>query len=176
MKGFNLKEVCKQIKYDGKRSLIWSRENGHHYVTNNHWMMRFVDGQMPREILVTLFSIFAEIPKEGRALIMHTGIQNEIKAVNVQGVYSLFANSGDGEITPFIKDLGSVKMRAIRYNEEVVYINEAYSMMVYMESHKPQCSGKLTPVFFMDGAFVILPYRAPGGNDTSILDELIAAV
>lgn len=62
MNGLNIKGLIKQIKAS-KDGLIWSLKDGVHTITNRHWLISFND--VPKEVQVALFSIFAQFPEEG---------------------------------------------------------------------------------------------------------------
>lgn len=174
MKGINLKEVCRQIKASGKRALIWSRQEGFHYITNRHWMLRFADDQLPREVLVVLFSIFAMIPEPGKTIVSYFGDVKEDKLGNMDKIYSPLESAPPGKITPFSKDIDEKsRMRVIQSGTEFIYLNEEYARMVDHDE-VPYCSGVLTPVFFLDGAVIILPYRNTSDKrDQTLLTELV---
>lgn len=177
LRGINLKEVCRQIKLSGKRSLIWSRQEGFHYITNRHWLIRFADDQLPREVLVVLFSVFAMIPENGKTYMTHLEAVNEQKPPGFNSIYSQLETAKPGKITPFSKDLTEKwRMRIIQFGSEFIFLDEEYARMVDQDE-VASCAGKLSPVFFLDGAVVILPYRNTGDkSDQTALTELVGYV
>ncbi|PWV97460.1 hypothetical protein DFQ01_121104 [Paenibacillus cellulosilyticus] len=172
MKGINLKEVCRQIKFHGKRSLIWSRTDEFHYITNRHWMLRFSDSHLPREVLVLLFSVFAMIPEPRKALVANFGDVTEKEAINIQPIYTSLGTAKPGNITPFSKDHDVLRMRIIQSGSDFIYLDEEYVKMVDL-NEEAACTGKVSSVFFLNGAVVILPYRNTSGNEI-LLADLIA--
>lgn len=174
MKGINLKEVCRQIKASGKRALIWSRQGGFHYITNRHWMFRFPDDRLPREVLVVLFSVFAVIPDSGKTMASYFGEVKEDQLDNMDKIYSPLETANPGKITPFTKDINEKsRMRVVQSGTEFIYLAEEYARMVDQDE-VPYCNGVRMPVFFLDGAVIILPYRNNSDkNDQMLLAELV---
>ena len=168
MAGFNIKQVCKQIKADGK-SILWWRQNGLFYITNRHWIIRLPVDELPREILIQLFSIFAEIPNEGEILSDFTGKNNIPKC---DFVYSQMGKARPGKVTPFVKTFepkNFPNLRVIQYKDQILYVNDNYIRMVDFEHETVYCTGKHSPVFFLDGAFAVLPMRQ---DDRSLSEEI----
>lgn len=174
MKGLNIKELCRLIRADKKR-IIWSRSDGYHYITNRRWLVRFKDGELPQEVLVLLFSIFAEIPEPGRSLVSslsHLPLRNK-DALDVRQIYQGFDTAVEGEVTPFIKD-ATMQLRIVKWQDDILYLDENYLSMVDIGSAgPPKCVGKLSPVFFLDGDVVVLPVRTMDDEQDKELLEAI---
>jgi len=163
LQGFNLKQVCKQIKAAGRNNILWWRNDGRFYITNRHWIIRLPDDKLPREILIQLFSIFAEIPADGQIL---SAVVRNKESISIPKdldiVYGHMKNIKPGKITPFIKTSESKhipNLRVIQYKDQILYVNDDYIRMVDIERETPYCTGKHSPVFFLDGTFAVLPMR-----------------
>lgn len=166
MEGLNIKQVCKQIKA-AKLRIIWWRNNNQYYITNQHWIIRLPVDQIPREILIQLFSIFAEIPDEGRILNSWRGSVSSIAEITqaVDGaVYGHMKKAVMGKITPLVKvsDTDNPDLRIIHYKgkdnkDQIIYVNDEYIRMADIKREPVYCTGKHSPVFFLDGSFAVLP-------------------
>jgi len=160
--GFNVKQVCKQIKATSK-SILWWRHDGRYYITNRHWIIRLPVDELPREILIQLFSIFAEIPTEGNILSMFGGNRGNVPIPKDLGVvYDHMEKMKPAQVTPFVKTSESKNvpnLRVIQYKDQILYVNDDYIRMVDIERETPYCTGKHSPVFFLDGTFAVLPMR-----------------
>jgi len=171
----NIKELCKQIKKSP--SIIWTVQNGTHYVTNRHWAVRYTE--LPREVLIQLFCIFAEIPKEGETISFSKsyGFVSHSSA-NVERVFKDQEKVTDtGLVTPYLKthdDYGN--LRIIKIGKEFAYINEDYMKLVTdCESTSVVCSGRLSPISFYDNMLIILPVRTANEKDSGVINELLAS-
>ena|GEM_PF-1948773 len=187
MNGLNIKQVCKQIKA-AKPSILWWRNNDQYYVTNRHWIIRLPVDQTPREILIQLFSIFAEIPAEGQILnSWHGSISNISKiSQDVDGtVYSYMQKAVIGKVTPLVKvgDMDVPDLRLIHYKgkdgkNRILYVNDEYIRMVDIKREPVYCSGEHSPLFFMDGVLAVLPmrrYAEPDDDEAKFILNWMAA-
>lgn len=187
MKGLNVKQVCKQIRA-AKLSILWWRKNDQYYITNRHWILRLPVDQTPREILIQLFSIFAEIPDEGRILNSWRGSVSSIAKIpqDVDGaVYSHMQMAVMGKITPLVKvsDTDDPDLRIIHYKgkddkDRIVYVNDEYIRMADIKREPVYCSGERSPLFFLDGTLAVLPmrrYAEPDDDETKFILNWMAA-
>ncbi len=166
----NEKELCKQIKKSAKIGLIWTIQEGMNYITNRHWAVRY--REVPRDVLVALFSVFAQLPEEGQTLNFTFGQTVETN-VNVKRVFDE-SNDNDvkGKVTSYLSDsYGPYMVRIINSDKGFIYIKDDYMKMVGDE--EPLCKGINTPVSFCDNNFIILPVRVSNNNDNT-LHDLIA--
>lgn len=181
MAGFNLKQVCKQIRIAGKHNILWWRQNGYHFVSNHHWVIRQPEDEFPNEMLVELFSIFVRIPENDHAFRKCCGNVEMIKLPNTDHIYSTMKHATPGEITPFIRVSNSKNSnlypntRVILHEKRIIYVNDDYIRMVDYQVETPLCTGEHTAMFFMDGAFVVLPVRVNGPEkEQTMIRELMA--
>ncbi|BBI32344.1 hypothetical protein [Cohnella abietis] len=168
----NIKELCRQIKKS--HNFIWTLKEGVHYLTNRHWAIRYEE--LPREVLVQLFAIYAEIPEQGKALVYQSG--TGVSHMDEVDVKKIFDNASKdqfiGEVTSFIKVSGDLRMRVIKINGQFIYLNEEYlKILSDIESSQPYGKGQLRPLTFFDNMFLVLPYRTTT-VDVEILQKLIA--
>lgn len=169
----NIKELCKQIKKS--HCVIWTLENGIHYITNRHWMIKFAE--LPREVLIQLFSIFTEIPSEGESLICQRDSIDRKPAVRCEFIFEeAMKGPKPGEITEFVKVKDpKLQIRVLNFGTFFCYTNEDYMKILRdFEESKPFGSGVYRPISFNDNTFVILPYRVSNDKaDTEMLSELL---
>jgi len=171
----NIKELCKQIKKS--RYVIWTLDNGVHYITNRHWMIKF--SELPKEILIQLFSIFAEVAEEGKSLVYQAGFDAEKKPmVDCEKIF-VEANKGAeyGKITNFVKVIEpKMNLRVASFGKFMAYLDEEYMKIIYdFNAAQPFCGGSFRPVAFNGNTFVILPYRVENDRtEIELLNELLA--
>jgi hypothetical protein len=164
----NEKELIKQIK-KSKHTMIWTIKDGVNYITNRHWMARYKT--VPQVVLTTLFSIFAQIPKEGQALVMSCGITLEQKYINCGKMYDDAIKGSQGIVTSYIKESGNILMRVIKYKGDYLYLNNDF-FKIADDDYAPKCNGKLAPLLFCDDDLLLLPYIVE--NDDETIKELVA--
>jgi hypothetical protein len=170
----NLKELNKQIKKSG--TLIWTLEKGIHYITNRYWAVKFAE--LPREVLVQLFSIFIAVPEEGRSLVMtHFGDIENKPAVNIEKIIAdAVQGAKTGEVTPFLKEVDSkLRMRVMKFDGFISYVNESYTKIIKnLDDSKPIGRATHMPISFNDNTLIILPFRISNGQDIETMNELLA--
>lgn len=174
-KGLNLKEISKQIKASGKSgSLIWSREQEQHFITNRHFLLR-VD-EVPSEVLIALFSVFLKVPEKGETLNCYAGkIQDneKQKPISFEKIYTPDKQTEKGEVTPFIKELGEkMQARVIQFPGHFTYINEQFMKMTN-DKEPVSTKGPMTPIYFADRNLILLPYRVHETKDDAALVSLM---
>lgn len=173
--GLNLKEISKQIKASGKSgSLIWSREEKQHFITNRHFLLRVEE--VPSEVLIALFSIFLKVPEKGETLTCYAGkIQDteKQKPISFEKIYIPEKQNEQGEFAPFIKDLGNkLQARVIQFPGHFAYVNEQYMKMTN-DTEPVSTNGPMTPIYFADRNLILLPYRVHETKDDATLSVLI---
>lgn len=173
----NLKALCKQIKKDASRSLIWTVSNGTHYITNRHWMIKYRYNNMPREVLVQMFSAFAQIPEDGHSLILTRFNGLEIQDKPEISCELLFKSCEDfesnGVLTNIILDYGDFKCRVIKSKDTIIRLDETYMSMVDFDKDNARCAGRLQPISFCDNQLIILPFRTENETENNDILELL---
>jgi len=169
----NIKELCKQIKKS--KFFIWSLVDGVHYLTNRHWAIKFTE--LPRDVLIQLFSIYAEVPTEGKTLSRYRGGDITESPVNVAKVFDdASINQVSGSVTPFLKVHDELNMRVINLNGKFTYVNNEYLKIIAdINRSNPAGRGMFTPICFNDNTFIVLPYRTTDEEHQVILKELVAS-
>jgi hypothetical protein len=170
----NIKELCKHIKQSSKNSLIWTLEDGIHYITNRHWAVKF--NELPREVLVTLFSAFAKTPKEGHSLVITLwGEDEERPAVSLKKIFEgVEANKAEGTITNIILDYGKDVYRVIKTKDSIIRLNNKYMSMVEVGTQTAKCAGRLQPVTFGENQLILLPCRSENSKEEETIEGLLA--
>jgi hypothetical protein len=171
----NTKELCKKIKRAGYRSLIWQVADGAHYVSNRQWVVRF--RELPREVLISLFAVFAEIPGEGQTLAITGGTLRQNAKYDFKPIFAGISLASSAQVTPFLRIFDTkLRMRAIRLQSGTAYINEDY-MTILSDFEGAQGTGVMAPVFFCGGDVVLMPFRVSGPDESdALLDTLFAEV
>lgn len=173
MNGINLKELCKQIKKSGKSYLIWVLQDGMHYISNRHWAVKF--NVLPREVLIALFSVFADQPKAGISFInTPMGLQIskiDDSKINIKDIFEQsLQNADEGVITNVVIDYDNVSMRIFKTSDYITRINNDYASMTEIKEGKS--AGQQKPISFCNNDLIILPFRATSNDE----DELIRSV
>jgi len=167
----NIKELCKQIKKS--HYFIWSLKGGINYLTNRHWAIKYET--LPREVLVQLFTIYAEFPEEGTSLVYQGAFGvSKLDKVDIKKVFDdAQKDQIAGKVTPFIKVSGVLSMRVIKCNEKFIFVSDDYLKNISdVEESEPFCKGQLNPVTFCNNNFLVLPYRMQT-VEVEILQELV---
>lgn len=171
--GVNIKELCKQIKKDSRKSLIWTLENGVHYISNRYWAVRFIG--IPSEVSDTLFSIFDQMPSEGRTLATSHWDAKERPFVSMSGIFRhCESNNTEGSITNIIIEQGKVSYRVIKTNDHLIRIDNKYLSIVNKDKDIPKCSHQMTPVSFCNNQFLVISVRVTNSKEDDTINELLA--
>lgn len=170
----NISEICKQLKIDGKIHLIWSREDGRDFISNRHYLFRF--DELPRQVLVTLFSIYYRIPHIGETIVFQCG--QEVKSkINFGKLYEPDKQCECGSITNFIYEFDKkLSLRVVKIGQSFRYINNAYIRMASSESKVVSNSEIHSPIYLRHdlGDLMILPYRTTPEEEVILeLEEII---
>lgn len=171
--GLNIKGLCKQIKSD-KNSMIWSLRDGCHTITNRHWLIEF--DEMPREVLVTLLSVFGEAPEDG--MLLQNAHYSDTPLRNVALTDERWKPVGEGKpatYTSFIHDAGRVGyLRVFKQEDQFIFINENYLQAVgeHFGRENIKCNGYFQPVYFENINYLVLPMRMTKVHDLFTLREL----
>lgn len=169
----NTKELCKHIKQSANRYLIWTVENGVHYITNRHWAVKFTE--LPRDVLISLFAVYARMPQEGISLVRTVYGDEERPAVSLEKIYAKSAESLDiGTITSIIVERDKEQYRVLKTPNAIIKLNNKYMSMIDKDINMAKCSGKNEPVFFGDNQVILLPVRADEPKENETINELIA--
>jgi len=170
IKGLNVKGLCKQIKAS-KNNLIWSLKDGIHVITNRHWMITFEE--IPKEVLVTLFSLFVKMPEEGTALqASHFNREvSELIAVDVDKIRETAKNGTISTLTNLFSRSGDLVTRIFKTSEGFLYVKADYMHAIneYGDVGEILSSGKHSPVLFKNINYLILPYR----REHNLLEECL---
>lgn len=170
----NISEICKRLQAEGKGHLIWSREKGRDIVSNRHFLLKF--DELPRQVLVTLFSIYLRVPQIGETIIMQRG--EEVKStIDFNKVYTPDKQSEMGNITNFIYEIDrKLSLRAVKIGKHFAYVNNSYAKMAAVDCWVLSTDGKYAPIYFRHeiGDLMILPYRV--GPDEGVIIELEAII
>jgi hypothetical protein len=171
----NTKELCKQIRYYGNRnSLIWSREESQHFITNRHFLVRFEE--MPNDVLAALFGVFYKLLGIGETVqVQHGTIIDVVKPIDYSKIYQPERPDIEGEFTPFIREFGTKQFgRVIKFPSHYSLINLDYmKLSAADENPKTKDNTPLVPVYLADGNLIVLPYRTTDGN--KVIDDLLGA-
>ncbi|MNC15677.1 hypothetical protein D3C75_635010 [compost metagenome] len=173
LNGLNLKEIAKQIKASGKSgSVIWSREENQHFISNRHFLLRVEE--VPSELLIALFTIFLKVPALGETLNCNFGqIQDNQKPLNFDKIYNPDKQSQKGTVTPFIKESGEkLQMRVIQFPDHFSYINEQFMRMT-SDKYPISTSSPMMPVYFAENNLVLLPYRVVSTPEDDTLTRVL---
>lgn len=171
--GVNIKELCKRIKKDSRRRLIWTLEKDVHYVSNGHWAVRF--DNLPRDVLISLFSVFAKIPSEGFSMVTTRWDVEERPAVSMTKVFrDCESYKSDGTVTNIIIDYGKEVYRVIKADEYLIKINNEYMSLAEPGSKPVKCSGRMLPVSFGDNQLIIIPVRNENAKEDETIKGLLA--
>jgi hypothetical protein len=171
--GLNIKGLCKQIKAD-KHCMIWSLNKGTHTITNRHWLIKF--DALPREVLVTLLSIFGEFPEDG-TLLQNVGY-SDTPLRNVALTEERWKPVAEGKpikYTRYLYDDGdSRNLRVFKLEDQFVFVKEQYLQAVDENFGREdiKCNGVYQPVFFADLNYLVLPMRMTKVDDLFTLEEL----
>lgn len=170
----NLKELCKQIKKSN--NMIWALIDGVHYITNRHWAVKYES--LPREILIELFAVFAEIPEAGAAIQMRRGWEVSRANVDIKKVFDDLSAvvQKQGEVTPYLKLSDKDSMRVIKIGDEPIYVNNDYMKIIKdVVISNPTSAGKYQPIAFNENTLILLPYRMTNSKDDETIAELLAS-
>jgi hypothetical protein len=170
--GLNIKGLIKQIKAD-KHQMIWSLNNGTHTITNRHWLIKF--DALPREVLVTLLSIFGEFPEDG-SLLQNVGY-SDTPLRNVALTEERWKPVGEGKpvkYTRYLHDFGSGYLRVFKADDQFTFVKEEYLQAVDQNFGREniKCNGTYQPIFFADLNYLVLPMRMTKVDDLLTLEEL----
>lgn len=176
MSKINTKELCKQIK-SAKRNLIWSVKNDIHYISNRHWMVRYKE--LPRDVLITLFGVFAEIPQNGDTFTAgHSGIHKDGN-VNCEQTYKDIEQRSlsKGFVTNFLKTKGKdLVLRVINFQTSFAMVDDSYIRLVEdFSGSEVKGGGVFHPMLCCDGDLILLPVREGNTHENQLLHELIPA-
>jgi hypothetical protein len=168
----NTKELCKRIKSSG--TVIWIREETQHFITNRHFLIRF--DELPRDVMIALFSVFCKIPEIRQTLTSHHGgeVIND-KPVNVKGFYKPEEQTVEGVRTAYRRVLDEKrKLHAtvIKFPDRVAYLDCDYTALVYDGGSIKSMSDHNQPVYMANGDLIILPYRMQ--EDDTFINELLS--
>ncbi|MDG0053033.1 hypothetical protein MMB75_05020 [Paenibacillus sp. P2(2022)] len=172
-KELNTKEICKQIKSSGNNGcIIWSRETNQHFVSNRHFLIRF--DELPKDVLVSLFSIFFKLPEVGQTLQSVYGeVDEKGTPLNVASIYKPEQQSIEGEVTKYLKEFDEkLLLRVIKFPGHESYINEKYMKMTKDKNPKVEKNIATVPVYFANGDLILLPVRDTSKEDKKIVDML----
>lgn len=172
MNGLNTKGLIKQIKAS-KNSLIWSLKDGVHTITNRHWLISFND--VPKEVQVALFSIFAQFPEESTHIRNDRFSGTTLKGDPI-GFESIVRGAEKGKHamdTRFIYDMRGMKARVFRQGDVFAYVDESLLHAVDEYRGEILMSGVMTPVYFKDVNYLVLPYRM-GTSPEKEIQELFS--
>lgn len=173
----NIKNLCKQIKKDSiKKNLIWTVENGMHYVTNRHWAVKYL--VLPREVLITLFSAFAKIPQEGHTfqLSPHTSEPLERDTpISIEPIFKRCDTHQPSDCTKIITQFDQFSYRIIKQGENLIKVSQDYMQMVDLDGGQPKCGGMVDPISFCDNQLIILPARYDDAAENKMIHELLSA-
>jgi hypothetical protein len=169
----NEKELCKQIKKSV--TMIWSVVDGTHYFTNRHWAVKYDD--LPRYVLVTLFSMFAVVPQEGESLSVRKGEEASRFGANIKKAFDDQSSiTNKGEVTPFLKLYDTYNLRVIKVGNEPAYVNNDYMKIIKdVENSNPVTLGTKSAISFNDNTVILLPYRLSNDREDGIVKELLAS-
>ncbi|WP_147304212.1 hypothetical protein [Cohnella lupini] len=172
-----IKELCKQIKKS--RYFIWTLVDGVHYLTNRHWAIKYAE--LPREVLIQLFTKYAAIPEEGKTIIYDWNFGDTVhdKPVNVAKVFDDHSvNALPGVVTAFIKSHNDLNMRVINFDGKYVLVNNEYLKMLNdYQNSTPHGKGMNSAILFNDNTFMVLPYRTTTdtAGDIQLLNDLLVS-
>lgn len=168
----NTKELCKNIKHASKNCLFWTLESGIHYITNRHWAVKYEE--LPRDVLIVLFSIFAKFPTEGTTLERASGGERERELVSLVKIFDgTSQNTVTGSITNIILEWDKGEYRVIKTASEIIKLNNDYMSMVVKDDEPVKCGNKFQPVSFSNNQFILLPIRNDNkSNDATVLELL----
>lgn len=170
----NISEICKRLQAEGKGHLIWSHEKGRDIVSNRHFLLKF--DELPRQVLVTLFSIYLRVPQIGETIILHCG--EEVKSnIDFNKVYTPNQQTEIGNITNFIYEIDrKLSLRAVKIGKRFAYVNNSYAKMATVDCRVLSTDGKYVPIYFCHeiGDLMILPYRLD--RDEGVIVELEAMI
>jgi len=167
----NIKELSKQIKKWSRRYLIWTLEDGIHYVSDRHVAFRF--NELPKEVLISLFSVFVRQPSEGRSLVMTPVGDEEKTAISMKSVFrdsEQFAI--DGVVTKVVVNYEDYAHRVIQAGDYLVRVDEMYMKMANGE--QVLCKGRHNPVLLCDGQMLLLPIRISKDLDANTIHEVLS--
>lgn len=183
--GLNVKELCKLIRARRNR-MLWMRSGSTQYVSDRAFMVRFSDEEvaenaMPREVLVTLFTVFAQLPKDGEALSLWFGESKRQPIPEAAaGLFNVKGLPGNAEVTNLLevtnrksRILYRVIRARIKEQEVFIRVDESYMSLVNnFEEFPPRVGGKMMPIAFGKD-IIILPIRLAGTRvDDDVLDLL----
>ena len=170
MSGINIKELCKQLRADGKHgAVLWTREESKHYLSNRHYAVRF--NELPKEVLITLFSIFCKVAEVGETLFSQGGfVVEQPKPVDFSKFYCPEKANINGEKTPYIRDFGDKKFAAvIKFPNRVSFVDEKYMKLAADVKELKGTDSAFTPLYLADDDLMVLPYRTTD-NPNFIID------
>jgi hypothetical protein len=167
----NTKELCKKIKTS--KMVIWSREDKQHFITNRHFLVRF--DELPRDVLVAMFSVFCKTAKVGQTLSMQFGkeLVND-KSINAKGVYKPDLQTIEGEQTVFLRVMDKKSKRyasVIKFTDRVEYLDCEYTALVNEGSLIKSSPGFNQPIYMANDDLLILPFRVQADN--TFINELL---
>jgi len=169
MNGLNIKGLVKQIKAS-KKDLIWSFKNGTHTISNRHWMINIVN--LPQDVKIALFSIFAEFPEEGKHIRYDRFSESVMRgdSIDFEGIKNGANKGSAGDRTKFTSDISDYKARVFKREGTYVYVNEAYLLAVEGYSGEILMTDWKRPIFFKDENYLVLPYRVVNEPEKEILE------
>lgn len=171
MKGLNIKGLCKQIK-ESKWSIIWSLKDGKHMITNRQWMI--VLDALPKDVSITLFSIFAEMPAEGQSLQNNRFIREHSHqvALDVEKIFEEAKGGSEAKDTGFIYSIGESNTKVFKSSNAFAYVNEKFLAAVDADSYRGRVllSGRMSPLYYEDINYIALPYRVSNDPEKEIIE------
>ncbi len=162
----NTKELCKQLRVDGKHGMvIWTREANEHFISNRHYAVRF--HELPRDVMITLFSIFCRLAEVGETLHSHSGRVIDVqKPVDFSKVYCPEKASVTGSKTPYTRDMGRKLFTAvIKFSSHVSYVDEKYIKLANETETIKTTDSPHAPLYLANDDLMVLPYRTTNPSD-----------
>ncbi|MEK5167134.1 hypothetical protein NYE69_33170 [Paenibacillus sp. FSL R5-0527] len=169
MNGLNINGLCKQIKASKKR-LIWSLKDGIHTITDRYWLVNFKE--IPRDVQIGLFAIFTQFPEEGMHIRYDRFSDSILKGGHIDhaSIVRGAVAGNKGKDTGFAYDISGMKARVFKSNDVFAYVNEKLLLAVDDYVGEILMTGPMSPVYFKDADYIVLPYRMVNQPEREILE------
>ncbi|MCM3294224.1 hypothetical protein M3661_29495 [Paenibacillus sp. MER 180] len=160
----NTKKLCQLLKYAASRTLIWSKLEDGHTITDRHFMVAFTE--VPRDVMSVLLGIFLRIPEDGQSLkIMGGELQDDFSLLNHEGLAKYKDANVEGLVTPYLKDIDGVKARVLQIGDRFALVNDRF-MGLTTDKVVRGYESPFMPIYLSSGAILVLPFRYSTGDVT----------
>lgn len=166
MSGINTKELCKQLRFDSKNgAVIWTREADRHFISNRHYAVRFEE--LPKEVLIALFSIFCRLAEAGETLFSQGGrVVDQPKPANFSKIYLPDKADVVGSKTPYIRKMGKkLNAAVIKFSNRVSLVDEKYIKLADEADVVKSTDSVYAPMYLANDDLMVLPYRTTENQD-----------